>query len=302
MLTTPPIAWLPQITDWDPRTTSIRAMLPVSRLPKLKPPPGEDGSFSRMPSISATVWSASAPRMLTPVDVPMPPLRAKVTPGTVRSRSTTALLFRVSISSVAITVTDSPTSLSARGARLAVTTMSRSAVATARSGDLSGSAAASSAAAAGAARVAAAMMRAGAASAAARAARDTWDLVISLPAPGCPAPGGPETTTRADRRTHAGLDSPLRVSFLGKTHPPAPRAGPGQSRERRDGRSPDSPITASGRLPRTDVPVTLVAVSSRLTVAGTVPDLHRVPSSPRSHGEPSARLCRALAGLLSTGG
>ncbi len=88
-LMTPPIAWLPHSTDCAPRSTSMRAMLPTSRLPKLNPPPGDDGSFSFTPSISATVWSLSAPRMLTPVVVPGPPLRVTVTPGVWRSRSDT---------------------------------------------------------------------------------------------------------------------------------------------------------------------------------------------------------------------
>jgi len=47
--------------------------------------------------------------------------------------------------------------------------------------------------------------------------------------------------------------------------------------ERRDGRSPGSPINASGRLPGTH-PSGFVAISSRLTVAGTAPDSHRLPS------------------------
>ena len=53
--------------------------------------------------------------------------------------------------------------------------------------------------------------------------------------------------------------------------------------ERRDGRFPGSPINASGRLPRAGAkmayaPVTLLAVSYQLTVAGTAPDSHRLPS------------------------
>ena len=121
--TTPPIAWLPHSTDEGPRSTSIRSMLPTSRLPKLKPPPGEEGSFSFTPSISATVWSLSAPRMNTEVAAPVEPLRVIVTPGTVRSRSPTVSLWRRSISSSPSTVTVWPTRDSGSAVRPAVTTI-----------------------------------------------------------------------------------------------------------------------------------------------------------------------------------
>jgi hypothetical protein len=81
MLTTPPMAWLPHRVDWAPRRISMRAMSPTSRLPLLKPPCVEDGSFSLTPSISTTVCWLSAPRMLRLVVVPGPPLRVKLTPG-----------------------------------------------------------------------------------------------------------------------------------------------------------------------------------------------------------------------------
>jgi len=47
--------------------------------------------------------------------------------------------------------------------------------------------------------------------------------------------------------------------------------------ERRDGRSPGSPIFAFGRLPKVSLSG-IVACSSWLTVAGTAPDSHRLPS------------------------
>jgi hypothetical protein len=34
-LTTPPMAWLPHRVDWAPRSTSMRAMSPPTRLAKL---------------------------------------------------------------------------------------------------------------------------------------------------------------------------------------------------------------------------------------------------------------------------
>ena len=49
--------------------------------------------------------------------------------------------------------------------------------------------------------------------------------------------------------------------------------------ERRDGRSPGSPISACGRLPG-EISSGFVAASFWLTVAGTAPDLHRVPFWP----------------------
>ena len=102
----------------------MRAMLPISSVPKLNPPPGDDGSFSFTPSISATVWSLSAPRMLSEAVVPTPPLRATVTPGVCSNRSDTVAAWRRSIVAVSITVTDCPTRSIGVAVRFAVTTMS----------------------------------------------------------------------------------------------------------------------------------------------------------------------------------
>ena len=110
----------------------MRAMLPTRRFPKLKPPPGDDGSLSFTPSMSATVWSLSAPRMNTDVVVPMPPLRVKVMPGTLRNRSTTVSLWRRRIASASMTETDCPTSDSGCSVRVAVMTTASSATAGSR--------------------------------------------------------------------------------------------------------------------------------------------------------------------------
>ena len=63
-----------------------------SRLPKLKPPPVDEGSLTRTPSITTSVWSASAPRIRTLVSAPIVPLRVTVTPGVVASRSETTVV------------------------------------------------------------------------------------------------------------------------------------------------------------------------------------------------------------------
>ena len=132
MLTTPPMAWLPHRVDWAPRSTSMRAVSPTSRLPKLKPPCVEDGSFNLTPSIRTTVCWLSAPRMLTPVDVPTPPLRVKLTPGVWANSSTTAGVWRASMAAWVRTVTEAPTRSIGWAERLAVTTTSSTAVAPAR--------------------------------------------------------------------------------------------------------------------------------------------------------------------------
>jgi hypothetical protein len=83
-----------------------------------------------IPSISATVWSLSAPRMLTEVAVPTPPLRVTLTPGVWRSRSATTTACRWVIVAVSRTVTAWPTVDAGRASRLAVTRMSLPASAT----------------------------------------------------------------------------------------------------------------------------------------------------------------------------
>ncbi|VVT12694.1 hypothetical protein SPHINGO391_430058 [Sphingomonas aurantiaca] len=124
MLTTPPIAWLPQGTELGPRSTSIRSTELASRLPKSKPPPVEAGSLTRTPSITTKVWSDSAPRIRTPVSAPSVPLRVTVTPGVVASRSDTTTVCRRSISARSITVTAWPISLAGCATRVAVKTTS----------------------------------------------------------------------------------------------------------------------------------------------------------------------------------
>ncbi len=96
-------------------------MSPISRLPLLKPPWVEDGSFSLTPSISTTVCWVSAPRMLRLVAVPGPPLRVKLTPGVWASSSVTEMAWLASIAACVRTVTDAPTFSIGWAVRVAVT-------------------------------------------------------------------------------------------------------------------------------------------------------------------------------------
>src|SRR3569623_971899 len=79
----PPIAWLPHGTELGPRNISTRSIDPDNRLAKSNPPPGDDGSLTRTPSINVSVCSPSAPRIRTALNPPIPPLRVTVTPGVV---------------------------------------------------------------------------------------------------------------------------------------------------------------------------------------------------------------------------
>jgi hypothetical protein len=78
---TPPIAWLPQIVLFEPRSSSILLMPAGSSVPKSNPPAGDAVSATRMPSITTSSCSASAPRTRSPVNEPTPPFRDSVTPG-----------------------------------------------------------------------------------------------------------------------------------------------------------------------------------------------------------------------------
>jgi hypothetical protein len=68
-------------------------------------PPGADGSLILTPSISTMVSLDSAPRMLTDVGDPMPPLAENVTPGVRMRRSVklTAWLARIVAASIRVT-------------------------------------------------------------------------------------------------------------------------------------------------------------------------------------------------------
>ena len=125
---TPPIAWLPYSVDCAPRRISIRPVPAASRLSKNTPPAVDHGSVSWTPSISRTVSSLPAPRMNTEVSWPTPPLRWKLTPGTVASRSAIAVCWLSRIVAASITVIELPIRLMGTGLRVAVTTISSSAV------------------------------------------------------------------------------------------------------------------------------------------------------------------------------
>ena len=120
MLTTPPIASLPQSAERGPLTTSMRStMSGVTFCSAGKPMvPG----LMRTPSISTSVWLLSAPRMNTEVGWPGPPVRATSTPAWKRSRSAASFAALRSMVARSITMTGASTSSSGIGTRVAVTT------------------------------------------------------------------------------------------------------------------------------------------------------------------------------------
>lgn len=71
------------------------------------------------------------------------------------------------------------------------------------------------------------------------------------------------------------IDAPTTCRFTGKMIP-ALEVDPTWG-ERRDGRFPDLLIREAGRLPGV-IPSGELASFSQLTVAGTVPELNRIPS------------------------
>src|SRR3546814_13561257 len=81
MLTTPPIAWLPQGTELAPRSTSTRSTEPDSRMPKSNARPGDEGSLTRTTQINTSVSVASEPRMSSLANVTGPANRVIMTPG-----------------------------------------------------------------------------------------------------------------------------------------------------------------------------------------------------------------------------
>ena len=123
---TPPIAWLPQITELGPRSTSTDPILPVRIELKSNAPEGDDGSLMRTPSTSTSVCELSPPRMNTLVVPPGPPLRATLMPGSVCSTSLSTWVWRRSSSALSTTVIDWPVSLRFWTMRLAETTISSS--------------------------------------------------------------------------------------------------------------------------------------------------------------------------------
>ncbi len=74
------------MTEFGPRSSSIRSTPPDSTLAKSKPPPGAATSFTFTPSIRTSNCSEDAPRTRTPVNEPAGPLRLIAVPG--RRRST----------------------------------------------------------------------------------------------------------------------------------------------------------------------------------------------------------------------
>src|SRR3569623_693050 len=124
----PPIAWLPHGTELGPRKISTRSIDPDNRLAKSNPPPGDDGSLTRTPSINVSVCSPSAPRIRTALNPPIPPLRVTVTPGVVASKSDSATDWRWSIVARSISVTAWPPRSAGCSTPVEVTTMSESGV------------------------------------------------------------------------------------------------------------------------------------------------------------------------------
>ncbi len=105
---TPPTASEPQIVLFEPRSTSILPAVPSSRLPKSNPPEGLAWSATRTPSIRTSTWSELAPRRLTLVTRPIPPLRDSDSPGTRFNARAGSAPCSCSISSRSMTVTDWP--------------------------------------------------------------------------------------------------------------------------------------------------------------------------------------------------
>ena len=131
--TTPPIAWLPHGRLFAPRSTSIRSIVPSIRLPKSNPPPGDEGSPTRTPSMTTSVWSVSAPRIRRLVTPPSAPYWLSVTPGR-RAISSAAVPFCArAISSASMIDSEALASSRASGTPMTVIAMRSSSAASAAS-------------------------------------------------------------------------------------------------------------------------------------------------------------------------
>ena len=120
---TPPSAALPQVTELEPRRTSIRSMPPVVSVPKSKPAPGAETSSTRTPSMRTRTCSLSEPRRRTPVKAPGPPFRLSVRPGTCSSARVISGPCRRSRSAAVRTVIGWPVWSMRRGLPVATTVM-----------------------------------------------------------------------------------------------------------------------------------------------------------------------------------
>ena len=86
--------------------------------------PVDEGSLTRMPSTSTSVWRTSPPRKDTVWIWPGPPFWVTVTPGDWRRRSATSRALDFAISSAEMTVIALPSRWIGWGVRVAVTTTS----------------------------------------------------------------------------------------------------------------------------------------------------------------------------------